>query len=1606
MPIDESGRLVGLLEPGDLEIPEFSNGSGPSLLRSFLQQFEATLDPTHLDAIDERRLVGALVNGFRVLSWRRRREILVEVKVHENSTLPAKTTHIDVVMPDQPFVIDTCEHLFEFRGHLLASSQFAAFTAVRNRNGMLLSLTDRSEKSKAEIFAHFELEGELDSVEIENLREDLLRRLKIARVVVLDFRKMKSQVRELARNYRRSLQKDSDSGYPPALVTETRRLVEWLLNENFVFIGLTRYQKIENGAPVVEEESELGYTTILPEDQFDAAKLIETRLDTEEASSLSVAFKGQEEALIHRSGKIDHFLFHTFNDEGIAVGYIHLRGLFTFKAIQTLGEQIPVVRQRLKEQLAAQDLPEGTLRAKSYANAFNSIPVEFLMQASDESLDSIVKTIQLVDRTRELKSLLVLDTDRRRGLYFLVIPREGYSEELRGRIESILFQSIGATYSDSRVNLGKHDTVLVSFFFTSTEVLQEIDKDILDKKVRDVAGTWQERLHRHLVQSLGGEEAETLYQKYRRAFPEGYQLLHSPDEAISDIEQLERIGGDGDPELAFGILRSEVDRARNSARLRIYLHHNIYLSMILPVLDNFGFQVVDQAVFPVTPLTGEHLHVHTFQIAQVDSDEHPLVIRREVVIEALEAAFAGIINNDPLNKLVTEVGLNWKDVDLLRASVHFLQQLRVATTIIFATNTFCQHPTIAHLLFDFYKARFDPSLRLDPVERDQRCEEIEEEFGRLLTDVPSSAQDTFLRRLLTLWKATVRTSRFQDRSSREHLIAFKLDSSLLPAGSEPRPWREIYVHHAEMAGIHLRGGKLARGGIRWSDRVSDFRQEVLGLQRTQMVKNVLIVPVGAKGGFILRRPDPDPLERRLQADRLYRTFIGALLDLTDNFVEGKIRQPAQTICHDDDDPYLVVAADKGTAHLSDVANQVSFEHQFWLGDAFASGGSVGYDHKALGITARGAWEGVRHHFRELKMNPDLDPITVAGVGDMSGDVFGNAMLLSRKIQLMAAFNHQHIFIDPDPDPEVSFEERMRLFQMKRSSWTDYSTEALSSAGGIYERSSKAISLDPEASNLLGLPMSPHTPEEVIVAILKLPVDLLFNGGIGTFIRDSDESDLDAGDPLNDGIRVPATKVRARVIVEGGNLGVTQRGRIKFAMRGGKINTDFVDNSAGVDCSDHEVNIKTLLASPEISRGLSEEDRRRHLFKARDEVCEMVLQNNRSQSLLISLDEIRSREDLFAFERLIKVLEDRGFLDRERQALPSLDTLARRQTQGVGMSRPELAVLAAYSKMDVYQRLLELPLDLIPRAGQLLNAYFPSEIRERFSEGIDTHHFRREIAMTSLTNHIVDRAGASFFVEMERETGRSVLAIARAYLIAGDLLGAEALYEKVIEPGAFSNVAGIYKALLRISVSIRRSVAWLLGGRGNERVEQIEEFLEERPEAIGEYASCLPDVLTGPEKRRYSSVSEKFMIAGCDRGVAQSLARFDYLAAGVRILDISHSSEIPVAEVARLYYRLGHKSYIHPFVRRCDETVLAGRWDSLSMGILRNKILDGLWALVTRICHDGKKVTHKRWAEVAINELRGKEEFQSIEHEVRILAAEEITIASLQVLSVRFERFLR
>ena len=1300
--------------------PTGANGqaTGP-LLEQFLEQVDEACDERYRTHHGEVELVRQLLDTFDFVCERPEDSVLVRVvPIPGRNGSGEGNSVLEVLTADHPFIVDTINLFLDFTGMQVVSSAYATLRVERDDAGQLLACGPAANNATREVLARFEIAGRLDDVFETTIIDAVSDRLRVTRSVVSDFEPMKDRLTEIGRGYVRSA---AEVASQIQIVREVQGLLEWLQHDNFILMGLSHY-----GLDLIDEPESRpdaleswGYASVSPENR--AALRDKTRDMRDEARYLDnwvVTYKSQEESLVHRAGKIDNFVFKSFDESGVHDGYYHLRGLFTFKAIQTLGGQLPFVKLKLAKLLRRAGYTRGSIKWKAFTNAFNSIPVEYLFEAQPDEIAEIIDTILYVEQSRELRTHVVVDEESRKGLYFLVLPRQGYSEGLRNRIESILIEGLGATYSDSRVYFGKFDTVLLTFFFTATQTLKSFSREQLDERVRSVAGTWDDRFQRVLVRIEGTERAAELFARYREAFPEDYQLVTPPTEAAVDVHHLESIRTAEDRDISFAIIQGEHDLAQGMARLRVYLRDNVYLSSLLPVLDDFGLQIVDQAAFRVRPSRERELFTQTFRIAGVTEDS-PLLERSEDVVEALEMVFSERVDTDLLNRLIVDVGIGWRDVNLIRAYVNYMRQLGVGNTFAFMSNTFAQNAEVTRLLLQYYRTRFDPDLKVTAKKKETELEArtrlaagVEEEVLAALQLTPSQAQDTFLRRLLNLFTSTLRTTRYQEEEpGQAHRLSIKIDSQALVMGSEPRPWREIFVHHYGTEGIHIRGGRLARGGIRWSDRLSDYREEVLGLMRTQMVKNVLIVPVGAKGGFVVRRPEADRDARQAQAEEMYRIYINALLDITDNAVDGEVVHPARVLCYDGEDPYMVVAADKGTAHLSDTANEISQGRGFWLGDAFASGGKNGYDHKALGITARGAWECVRRHFLELNVDPEKDVISAVGVGDMSGDVFGNGMLCSRTIQLKAAFNHLHIFIDPDPDPATSFQERLRLFRLPRSTWQDYDPAVMSKGAGVYDRNAKTITIEPEAARWLELDDLEQRPQDVIQAILRSRVDLLWNGGIGTYIKSSGEDNRDVGDLANVAVRVNSKEVRARVLGEGGNLGITQRGRIDLALRGVRLNTDFVDNSAGVNCSDHEVNIKILLEAETKSGRLTEELRNQWLAKLSDPVCQSVLRSNYDQALAISLDEVRSHRDVFAFERALKSLEDRSVIDRVTDHLPDLETLFSRATKGQGLVRPELATLNAYTKMEVYRRLLAAPVDAISGLEDYLIAYFPDRLVE-------------------------------------------------------------------------------------------------------------------------------------------------------------------------------------------------------------------------------------------------------------------------------------------------------
>jgi len=938
------------------------------------------------------------------------------------------------------------------------------------------------------------------------------------------------------------------------------------------------------------------------------------------------------------------------------------------------------------------------------------------------------------------------------------LPKRRYHARLPELVARLVEDEYGSAPRDLESFLGASSLARITM--TVHRSAEPPDLAALSEAVDEATTAWIERLHDASVTRLGEVAATELMARLGDAAPDSYRAAVAPDTAVGDMRRLCELL-DSDTTVSSALVH-EIDAEPDVWRMRVYRRDEpIALSAVLPLLAHLGLTVLDEHPYEFD-VDGSTLYLYDIGVCM----PHALIVddrRHREVRAAFEGLLKGTIESDGFNRLVLLAGLTARQVSILRVYAKYTHQIGFTFSQRYIEATLARLPELAALLIELFEARFDPDL--EEAERVAHVSSAESEILTLLDGVPSLDDDRIGRMFLSLIRATVRTSAFLDRPT----IAVKFDPAKVPGLPEPRPMHEIFVCSARVEGVHLRGGPIARGGLRWSDRPEDYRTEVLGLVKAQMVKNAVIVPVGAKGGFVVKRPRHSPAEQREEGVACYRLFVSGLLDLTDNIVDGEVVPPARVRRYDGDDPYLVVAADKGTASFSDLANEVAADYDYWLGDAFASGGSDGYDHKEMGITARGAWESVRQHARVLGKDADTDTLTVVGIGDMSGDVFGNGMLRSKHLKLLAAFDHRHIFIDPDPDPASSFAERQRLFDTPRSSWADYDTSALSTGGGVYPRSAKSIELSPEARAALGIDDHRLAPNDLIRAILAAPVDLLWNGGIGTYVKATTETDASVGDRTNDTVRIDATELRCRMVVEGGNLGVTQLGRVEYAVGGGLIYTDAIDNSAGVDCSDHEVNIKILLGAVMAAGELTLKQRNDLLHEMTDEVAELVLANNRAQTLALLIARTQGLPMVNVHARYLDQLETEGWLDRSLEFLPTDKQIAERQASGSGLRTPEFSVMIAYTKNANVAEVLRTDLPDDPALEEDLIHYFPTPLRERYRSFIDRHRLHREIKTTQLINQMVNLSGISYDHRMTEDTGASIADVARAWVVAREIL---------------------------------------------------------------------------------------------------------------------------------------------------------------------------------------------------------------------------------------------
>jgi glutamate dehydrogenase len=1519
---------------------EIARPAAPSLVADFARAFLAGVE--RADGAGELGLALRAAEAFAFAAERPPGALAVRVASPDEH---AGRTVIEVLQDDRPFLVDTARLVLRRLGLRERLFLHPILGVRRDAAGRLIAI-DHAPDAPRESLLHVEVSPRLDEPARRTEVEERLRAaMEQVRAVTEDFARMVRAVRELEARVEFAGPLLEPDG--PLRARRVRKFLDWLVEGHFLFMGLRRYalRALPDGDVEVQlvPGSGLGLfrddrTSRLREPRRGDAIPDELR-DILDDPRILVVGKSRIESPIHRAGRLDRLAVSEYDDAGRPCGLAILVGLFTAQALRTPGSKVPLLSGRLEQILRDEGVEPRSHRHRALFDAFDSAPLEVLLGTDVEGVAALLREIVAGEGTRATR--VVLRADRRgRSVYVAVLlPRERYGEDLRARLRDLVVARTGATWVDDRASFLEEGTAVVHFFCTGAEALAQPDPAALEAELQALTASWEDRLLDALVDRFGEAEGAELALRYEDAFPAELRLATHPADAVRDVEALEALAAEGGPRFALFFPRDE-PRPPQAATLRIFLAEARMLSDLLPVVDGFGIRVIDAQQTTVTPAGRAPVAVHTLRVLPLGADQADLDAIAPRLTAALGAALCGEVASDPLNGLVLGAGLDWREIDVLRAQLEYFLQIQGALTRPFVRSVLLENPLAVRILVQLFAARLDPAV--PEAERASREERLRHAFEGYRDRIASLNEDRALAGLLSIVEATVRTNAFAAPRG-PHVVAFKIDPSKVTEIAPPRPYREIWVHSTELLGIHIRGGPVARGGLRWSDRVDDLRVEILGLMRTQMLKNGLIVPVGAKGGFVLRRGGRSPREARAAADAQYRVFVGQLLALTDDLdAAGAVVPPAGLVRRDGDDPYLVVAADKGTAHLSDAANEIAAARGFWLGDAFASGGSNGYDHKKYGITARGAWECARHHLLELGIDPERDAYTAVGIGDMSGDVFGNGLLLMRRVKLLGAFDHRHVFLDPDPDPAVAWAERKRLFELPGSSWADYDPERLSPGGGVFARGAKSIELAPAVRERLGLGPGRIAGPDLVRALLALDVDLLWNGGIGTYVKASHESHAEVGDRANDAVRIDASRLRARVVAEGGNLGLTQAARVEAALQvrpegaAVRLETDAVDNSAGVDLSDHEVNYKILLAPLVRSGKLAVEERNRAIHAAAGEACESVLAHNRGQALALSLDELRARRAPGAFLRAIEDLCREAELDPAGLRLPDARALAARAATGRTLVRPELAVLLGVAKLVVRRALAASPWSAAPVLEPLLRAYFPPAFRSEWPAAIAEHPLRREIAALVATNRIVDAGGVTLVPALAAELGLPLADAAAAALLAEDVLDAPARRAALLALGRPTPRVTVYGALLELDRGVRAAARYLArsGGlafdpRQIERRRAGLAALQEETDRL-----LTPGELAEAAERRAALAAE-----GLPPPLAAVVVAAGLADRGLNVLRVCERTGAAPLAAGRVIARLGERTGILWLHQRLREIEAGDPWDRMALADLRWELLD-------------------------------------------------------------------
>ncbi len=1503
-----------------------------SSLREFVDRYYSMDTVDDLLRYNRRDLLGSTQSFWKFIQIHNPAQPKIEVINPEHSLHGWHSTHsiIRILHRDMPFLVDSVRMKLNEQGGTIHSLRNTVIHSHRDEHHQLVQNIDSTDMSacQREAVIYVEIDRVESREELDIIQAQLSEVLSDVARVVDDFPAITEKLKALI-----ATMEGSDD-------QEISAFLSWLLLDNFTFLGYEELSVDErdSGRQLhIPAESQLGLLCPIHQGNLGQLELdpYAERDFFEQEDRLSFS-KASVRSSVHRPAYPDFITVRRFDASGNILGEARIVGLYTSSVYRQTPASIPYIRHKVDAIVQRSGLDQKSHHGKDLCQILEIFPRDELFQTSQDELFHTAMAILRIQERKQLKVFVRQDPFGPFCSALVFVPREIYNTTFRRKVERILCHRLQAEDSEFTTYFSESVLARVHFIFKLKD-RAEYDPDLINQEVIQAASSWEEELRSTVLESHGEVRGNKLLAEYALAFSAGYREIFTAQSAVVDIGHFDTINED--QSLSMGFYQSLNDK---EGRIHFKLYHFVEplpLADQIPIIENLGLRVLGEHPYLIKKSTGDVIWIHDFLLSY---DAEKLVDLQKVdgiFREAFEKIWFNKAENDRFNLLVLAAGMNWRQVAMLRSYARYLKQLRVGFSQTYIAETLCNNITITRLLVELFEVRFDPSLTITQSQRLARQQHIQQIILESLDQVSVLSEDRIIRRLQNVITATLRTNFYQTDNDGlpSSTIALKLSSREIDEIPKPVPLYEIFVYSPRVEGVHLRGGKVARGGLRWSDRVEDFRTEILGLVKAQQVKNALIVPVGAKGGFIAKQMLPDASREEIQAEGIacYKLFIRALLDLTDNLDDSKVVHPNQVIYYDEDDSYLVVAADKGTATFSDIANDIAAEYNFWLGDAFASGGSAGYDHKKMGITARGGWVSVQRHFREKGINTQTDEITVIGIGDMAGDVFGNGLLCSETTALVAAFNHLHIFIDPNPDVPASYAERKRLFELPRSGWTDFNKNLISNGGGVFSRNAKSIVISEPMQQRFGITARRLPPNELIRSLLRAPVDLIWNGGIGTYVKAVNETHADIGDKANDPLRINGCEMKAKVVGEGGNLGLSQLGRVEYALQGGSINTDFIDNSGGVDCSDHEVNIKILLNDIVANGDITIKQRNTLLETMTEDVSELVLINNYRQTQAISLAESDAGRRLDEYRRFIEHLETQGKLDRTIEFLPDTKALMERAGASKGLTRPELSLLISYSKADLKAALINSNIIDDQYLSKILVTAFPDALIKTYPEEISQHRLRREIIATQLANQMIDMMGITFVHRVQQTTGASSPEIARAFMVSREVLDIPKYWQLIEQLDNRVTSEFQHKMMSSLIKLMRRASRWFI--RLKRQDLDPSETIEHFGPRVNSFLKCYSQYITEQEHKELYEKVAVMMEQGVPEELALMVSGHRYLLCALPVIQAADQTGQPLTEVARTFFAVGAKLDLNWYGDTLGNLDVVNLWQSLARDGVRDEL---------------------------------------------------------------------